>query len=177
MRVGKFSKVGYEQFAEAMRANDPLVNEEKIRALYDGIKLPRRSTTGSAGYDFFLPDRLVMVPGDSVTIPTGIKVYLDEGWWLGIFPRSGLGFKYKLQIYNTVGVIDADYINAKNEGHIFIKLYNDSKEGKTVDLDAGGAFAQGVFIPFGITYNDDADGTRNGGLGSTDAKEGIGREE
>ena len=167
IRVGKFCKVSYEQFAEAMRANNPLVNEDKIRGLYDGIKLPRRSTTGSAGYDFFLPDRLVMAPGDSVTIPTGIKVYLDEGWWLGIFPRSGLGFKYKLQIYNTVGVIDADYINAKNEGHIFIKLYNDSKEGKTVELDAGSAFAQGIFIPFGITYDDDADGVRIGGLGST----------
>lgn len=167
MHVGKFSKVSYEQFAGAMQANSLHIDEGKIRKLYDNLKLPRRSTIGSAGYDFFLPDRLVMAPGDSVTIPTGIKVYLDEGWWLGIFPRSGLGFKYKLQIYNTVGVIDADYINAKNEGHIFIKLYNDGKEGKTVELDTGSAFAQGIFIPFGITYDDDADGVRTGGLGST----------
>ena len=84
-----------------------------------------------------------------------------------IFPRSGLGFKYRLQLNNTVGVIDSDYYFSGNEGHIFIKMTNDSNEGKTLTLQAGDCFAQGIFMPFGITADDDADGVRDGGFGST----------
>ena len=85
----------------------------------------------------------------------------------GLYPRSGLGFKYRLQMNNTVGIIDSDYYNSDNEGHIFIKMTNDTNEGKKVEVAQGTGFAQGIFIEYGITVDDEAAGIRNGGLGST----------
>ena len=84
-----------------------------------------------------------------------------------LFPRSGLGFKYRLQLNNTVGIIDSDYYYSDNEGHIFEKITNDSNENKVVEIQAGMGFSQGIFVPFGITIDDEADGIRNGGFGST----------
>ena len=103
-------------------------------------------------------------------MPTGIRVKIDEGWWLGCLPRSGLGFKYRMQLNNTMGVIDSDYYHSDNEGHIFAKITNDSNEGKELEIKAGDGFLQAIFIPYGITYSDNADGVRNGGMGSTDTK-------
>jgi dUTP pyrophosphatase len=97
---------------------------------------------------------------------------MNEGWVLAVFPRSSLGFKYRLQLNNTVGIIDSDYFFSDNEGHIFIKLTNDTKEDKTVELSEGAGFAQGIFFPFGITEDDDCSEQRNGGFGSTDSKRG-----
>ncbi|MBQ5648639.1 MAG: deoxyuridine 5'-triphosphate nucleotidohydrolase, partial [Clostridia bacterium] len=102
-----------------------------------------------------------------VKIPTGIRVKMEDGWVLKIYPRSGLGFKYRVQLNNTVGIIDSDYYYAANDGHIFIKITNDSNEGKTLTLNRGDAFAQGIFVEYGITLDDDADGVREGGFGST----------
>ena len=90
--------------------------------------------------------------------------------FLAIYPRSGLGFKYKLQLWNGVAIIDSDYYNSDNEGHIFIKLYNDSPEGKTLLVEQGEAFAQGIIQQYFLTENDDARGVRNGGFGSTTGK-------
>ena len=92
---------------------------------------------------------------------------MNEDWVLCIYPRSGLGFKFRLQLNNTVGIIDSDYFYSDNEGHIFIKITNDSREGKTVELKTGDGFAQGIFMPYGITVDDETDGIRNGGFGST----------
>ena len=92
---------------------------------------------------------------------------MEEDWVLSLYPRSGLGFKYRLQLNNTVGIIDSDYYYSDNEGHIFAKLTNDSNEGKALSLNAGDGFMQGIFLPYGITEDDAADGTRNGGFGST----------
>ena len=131
--------------------------------------LPRRATAGSAGYDFFSPLSFSLAPGSCVRIPTGVRARIDDGWVLMLFPRSGLGFKYRLQLNNTVGVVDADYFGARNEGHIFIKLTNAGD--RTVSVGAGEAFAQGIFLPFGLTDDDDARGERTGGFGST----GIGQ--
>ena len=129
--------------------------------------LPRRATAGSAGYDFFSPLSFSLAPGSCVRIPTGVRARIDDGWVLMLFPRSGLGFKYRLQLNNTVGVVDADYFGARNEGHIFIKLTNAGD--RTVSVGAGEAFAQGIFLPFGLTDDDDARGERTGGFGSTGA--------
>lgn len=163
-RVGQFSKVSYHQFYEAM---SEVLDSEDIQSIYDGIKLPARATKGSAGYDFYSPIPIKLAPGESVKIPSGIRALIDEGWWLGCLPRSGLGFKFRLQLNNTMGVIDSDYSNSDNEGHIFFKITNDSKEGKTLEIHAGDAFAQAIFLPYGITYDDAAAGVRNGGFGST----------
>ena len=131
--------------------------------------LPRRATAGSAGYDFFSPLSFSLAPGSCVRIPTGVRARIDDGWVLMLFPRSGLGFKYRLQLNNTVGVVDADYFGARNEGHIFIKLTNAGD--RTVSVGAGEAFAQGIFLPFGLTDDDDARGERTGGFGSTGRRE------
>ena len=95
---------------------------------------------------------------------------MAEDWVLCLYPRSGLGFKYRLQLNNTVGIIDSDYFYSDNEGHMFMKLTNDSKEGKTLELGQGEGMVQGIFMQYGITEDDDADGVRNGGFGSTTGK-------
>ncbi len=138
-----------------------------IREIYEGILLPKRATLGSAGYDFYSPLTFTLKPGEEIKIPTGIRVKIEEGWVLKCYPRSGLGFKYRLQMNNTVGIIDSDYYYSDNEGHIFCKLTNDSKEGKSVTIEKGMGFMQGIFVEFGITIDDDVDAVRNGGLGST----------
>ena len=135
---------------------------------YGDIKLPRRATVGSAGYDFFAPYDLTLDPNQTVTVPTGIRVKMDEGWVLMLFPRSGLGFKYRLTFDNTVGIIDSDYYFSDNEGHIYIKLTNGEKP---LSIKKGEAFAQGVFVPYGVTVDDNTASTRNGGFGSTDRTE------
>ena len=165
-RIAKFEKVSPEQFAAAWQATFGCDGS----ALYDTIKLPRRATSGSAGYDFCTPIGITLAPGETAKIPTGVRAWMEDGWVLKIYPRSGLGFKYRLQLNNTVGIIDSDYYRAANEGHIFIKITNDSNEGKTLTLEAGDAFAQGVFLEYGITLDDDADGVREGGFGSTSKK-------
>lgn len=165
-RIGQFEKVSFEQFEEAWEKLF-VDTKEEIRAIYDSIKLPVRATNGSAGYDFFTPIALTIEPQRTVLIPTGVRVKIENGWFLAITPKSGLGFKYRLQLDNTIGVIDSDYYYSDNEGHIFIKMTNDGNEGKVIELKAGASVCQGIFLPFGITYDDNATGIRNGGLGST----------
>lgn len=168
-RVGEFEKVSFKQFYDAMADGfyDVLPNENEIRDVWENIVLPQRATSGSAGYDFKSPFHFILQPGQTIKIPTGIRVKIDDGWWLGCLPRSGLGFKYRLQLNNTMGVIDSDYYYSDNEGHIFAKITNDSNEGKAIEIRAGEGFMQAIFIPYGITYSDSADGVRNGGMGST----------
>ena len=164
-RIAEFQKVSFEQFAGAMKG---IYGESsELERVYAEIALPRRATAGSAGYDFRSTVSVTLAPGETAMIPTGIRVKIDGGWALLLFPRSGLGFRYRLQLNNTVGVIDSDYYGSDNEGHIFIKVTNDSNEGKACVIERGSAFAQGIFMPFGITADDDASEIRNGGFGST----------
>jgi dUTP pyrophosphatase len=141
--------------------------DEEIEAIYKNIILPKRATKGSAGYDFFMPFDLTLKPGETTKIPTGIRCCMDEGWVLKLYPRSSLGFKYRLQLDNTVGIIDSDYYFSDNEGHIMSKITNDGHSGKEVELKAGTGFMQGIFVEFGVTFDDDAQEARNGGFGST----------
>lgn len=160
-RVAKFYKVSKDQFFGAMADNHWFLAE----SAYDELELPRRATAGSAGYDFFAPMNIRLKPGKSVTIPTGICCEMNPDCTLFILPRSGLGFKYQLAISNTLGLIDSDYFYSDNEGHIMIKLVN--RGDKEINIPAGKGFAQGVFMQYGITVDDDCDGVRNGGFGST----------
>ena len=132
-KIAQFYKVSKTEFLKSG-------GEEE----YLNISLPKRATSGSAGYDFFAPKEYTLLPGETVKIPTGIRVKIDDGWVLTIFPRSSLGFKYKLRLDNTVGIIDSDYYYAENEGHIFIKLTNCGD--KPLTIEKGKAFAQGVFL-------------------------------
>ena len=122
---------------------------------------------GSAGYDFVIPFNVVIKPGYTCLVLTGIRCKMDEGWVLNIYPRSGLGFKYRCQLDNTVGIIDQDYYYSSNMGHIMIKITNDGKEGKTLNIKAGERMCQGIFEEFGITKDDEVSTIRDGGFGST----------
>ena len=166
-RIAEFSKVSFEQFLKDWQDIYPEDDEIVVEEIYNCIKLPQRATSGSAGYDFFLPVAITLNPDETLLIPTGIRAKIDEGWVLQIFPRSGLGFKHRIQLDNTVGIIDSDYFYADNEGHIKIKLTNDSKDFSICDVEEGKGFAQGIFLPYGITLDDNADGIRKGGFGST----------
>lgn len=161
-RIAQFMKVSPAQFAADWTFAEPNP--------YDEIVLPQRGTAGSAGYDFYSPLDFTLEPGQFIKIPTGIRARIDEGWVLTIYPRSSQGFKYRLQLYNSVGVIDSDYFNAANEGHIQIKIVNANSEGKVLTVRRGEAFAQGVFLPYGITTDDAASAVRTGGFGSTDRR-------
>lgn len=163
-RIAQFLKVSREQLERDFAAALPGA------AVPEEIRLPRRATSGSAGYDFFSPVGFELRPGETILLPTGVRARMDEGWALMLYPRSGLGFKFRLQLNNTVGVIDSDYFGAKNEGHIMLKLTNDSNEGRTLTVQPGDAVAQGVFTPYGITVDDEVSGLREGGFGSTDGK-------
>ncbi len=166
METAKFYKVSYEQFESAM-LDDFSLRQDEIKTIYDQLKLPKRATKGSAGYDFYTPVSFQLKPGETIKIPTGIRCEMNPRWVLMIYPRSGLGFKFRLQLNNTVGVIDSDYFYSDNEGHIFIKITNDSNEGKTVEVQGGQGFAQGIFMQYGIVEDDDTVEERNGGFGST----------
>ena len=166
-KIAKFEKVSFSQYLKDFKNTFEDFDEEEIKIIYDRITLPKRATKGSAGYDIYTPFSFKLVPGESIKIPTGIKVKIEDGWVLQIFPRSGLGFKYRLQLDNTVGIIDSDYYGALNEGHIFCKITNDTYEEKCVEVLYNQAFAQGIFLPFGITVDDEADEVRTGGFGST----------
>ena len=166
-RIAKFEKVSFEQFKEGYLDAIGKDTDEKIQEVYEAIKLPKRATKGSAGYDFYAPVALTLTPGETVKVPTGIRVQMEENWVLQCYPRSGLGFKFRLQLNNTVGIIDSDYYDSDNEGHIFAKLTNDTNEGKTVEIAAGTGFMQGIFMEYGITVDDEVEEIRNGGFGST----------
>ncbi len=153
-RIAKFERVSQSQFACSSSA------------VYGDIILPKRATKGSAGYDFFAPESFSLNPGESVKIATGVRVNIDEGWVLKIYPRSSLGFKYRLTLNNTVGIIDSDYYYAENEGHIFIKMTNCGDTPLSVEKSK--AFAQGIFVEYGITVDDECENERTGGFGSTD---------
>lgn len=167
-KIAKFEKVTWEQFYKDWVDTFPTfgdVDETRIKQIYCRIDTPKRATKGSAGYDFYAPITFTLQPGETIKIPTGIRCKMDEGWVLMGFPRSGLGFKYRLRLNNTVAVIDCDYAYSDNEGHIFIKMTNEGN--KKLEVNEGNGFVQGIFLPFGVTEDDDVTEVRNGGFGST----------
>ena len=161
----RFEKISFTRFVSDFASAAPV--GMTAQSLYDALCLPERATKHSAGYDFFAPFPISLAPGEFMTVPTGIRAILDDDKFLAIYPRSGLGFKYRLQLFNTVGIIDADYAQSDNEGHIFVKIMNSSPEGKTVEIKQGEAFCQGIIQQYFLVDGDNASNTRNGGLGST----------
>lgn len=171
----KFEKVSYDEWHRAyisiMSNIIPMPTDDAINDIYRNIILPKQQTTGAAGMDFYCPFDVHILPHQNQVIPTGIRwkaigdFYKDTA--LLIFPRSSLGFKYGIHLINTIGVIDTDYYNANNEGHIIISLYNPSNE--TVEIKKGDRFVQGIVIDIMICEGAEADkdNIRIGGFGST----------
>lgn len=166
-KVAKYEKVSLKQFINDWINTFGNKSNEIITEIYNDIKLPQRATKGSAGYDFFSPIDFTLRPNCTIKIPTGIRCNMEPDWVLSCYPRSGLGFKYRLQLNNTVGIIDSDYYDSDNEGHIFMKLTNDTNEAKILKIGKGDGIAQGIFMEYGVTYDDNVSDIRNGGFGST----------
>ena len=175
-RVAKFEKVSYKQFEKDYLDTFGLAGDDtskrlrqEIESMYYGLELPTRATKFSAGFDIRTPFSFTLKPGEVIKIPTGIKCHMNTDYVLMIYPRSGLGFKYQCNLVNGTGIIDCDFINSDNEGHIFIKLVN--RGDKEFSVTSNAAIAQGIFLEYGITEDDHVEATRNGGFGSTGKNE------
>ncbi|MBQ8616505.1 MAG: dUTP diphosphatase [Clostridia bacterium] len=156
MTIARFEHISEKQYAA--------VKMDGALSLAD-IALPRRATSGSAGYDFICPAEVTLQPSEAATVMTGVRAVMQPGWVLMIFPRSGLGFKHQVHLANTVGVIDSDYANAPNEGHIMVRIVNGGDH--PVTIARGDRFCQGVFLPYGLAEEAEVLSDRSGGLGST----------
>ena len=167
----KFYKVSLEEFTKNNKIEkwDTQGNKKEegfdAKKAYDNILLPKRATKSSAGYDLFSPIDFILKSGESIKIPLGIRSEMDDNVFLMIVPRSGLGFKYKLQLYNTCGIIDSDYYYSDNEGHIFVKFKNEGFQ--DLEVKTGDGICQGIFLNYLTTEDDATTEIRNGGLGST----------
>lgn len=129
-------------------------------------KLPERSTAVSAGYDFFNPERVRIEPNEIKYVKTGIKAAFPEGEMLMLCNRSSNPKKKGLVLANGVGIVDSDYYNnPDNEGEIAFAFMNINRY--IVEIDAGEKLGQGIFVKFGIVDDDNAEGIRTGGFGST----------
>ncbi|MBR2808967.1 MAG: deoxyuridine 5'-triphosphate nucleotidohydrolase [Erysipelotrichaceae bacterium] len=153
----EFLKVSFDQYGQYGSKEN-----------YDDIIMPKRASVNSAGYDFYLPENIEIQPHQAIRIATGIRVRMQADQVLLLVIRSSLGFKYQLALSNTIGVIDSDYFNAENEGHILVSLLNHSE--KVVTLDKGKAFVQGIFVSYDITKDDQVETIRTGGIGSSDLR-------
>ena len=171
LRVAEFHKESYDQFRKDWldtfcEPNDEELRDERtIADAYDTLSLPTRSTSGSADYDFFSPLNFILDSDEDIIIPTGIRVKMLLGFKLAFYPRSGLVSKYFLRIANTIPQIDSDYFNSSNEGHIFLRIRNEGKN--RVVIHKGDRFIQASIEVHGITIDDNVNGVRNGGFGST----------
>lgn len=164
-RIAKFEKISERQFQEDFQTINPDLSEQRIKEIYENIMLPVRGTSASAAYDFAIPYDVIIKSKKSIRILTGIRCRMDESYCLYIIPRSSMGIKMHLQLDNTVGLIDADYYQTDNEGHIQLFFHNDSDN--PIYLEAGIRIAQGSFLPYGITVDDNVSEKRTGGFGST----------
>ena len=99
-KIAKFEKVSYNQFKNDFMDSFPQKKKKEVEEIYHSIQLPKRATKGSAGYDFYSPIDFELKPRQTIKIPTGIRVHIENGWVLGLYPRSGLGFKYRLQRFH-----------------------------------------------------------------------------
>ena len=171
--MSHFEKVTFERWKADCGIKG--LPDKELKKWFDAIRLPKQATAGSAGCDFFMPFNLNFEAGSKFRIATGVRWVTDADseddrkTVLLIVPRSGLGFRYGIRLSNTVGVIDADYCDADNEGHIVISLENPSET--TLELPEGKAFAQGIAVRYEIPEGAASEEGRKGGFGSTDKKE------
>ncbi len=163
----RFEKITAEQYIEdRQKRSSSALDGPSLLQEYDAIQLPQRGTLDSAGYDIRTPFGFALWPGQSLVVPTGLRALMEPDMWLGLYIRSSLGFKYGIRLVNSTAVIDADYAGAANQGHLMVGIYNGGS--KVVRLEAGDAFAQGIFQKYYITEDDSPKNqVRVGGFGST----------
>ena len=201
----RFEKVSLKQFIQDCAGF--CTNEYALEQAYYQIKLPEAKTLDSAGFDFYAPFHIDIYSDSKVRIPTGIRWICEDeelvqygtrfGFYLQLVPRSSLGCKYRLQLSNTVGIIDADYWKSDNGGHILVDIYrpsmlevvtswytndengilnmvsfpkrgHDAFDNEVLTIEAGSAFVQGIIQPYVKLPEYTRKEVRNGGFGSTD---------
>jgi len=163
----KFEVVDYTTFFRDSIKADSKLTPDIIEKAYSEVEIPTRKTSGSAGYDFICPYDILLAPGGVAKIPTGIKAQMDKDVVLLMFVRSSIGINRRMAFPNGTAVIDSDYYgNPDNEGDIMLVLVNNNEY--DVKVFAGERVAQGVFVNYLLTDDDASDGTRTGGIGSTD---------
>jgi len=159
---------GFEEVVTAFRtAFETFTDEKKGKHKFPiAIKLPTRSDPRSAGYDFYVPKDIRLLPMQKTIVSTDVKAYMQQDEVLQLYIRSSLAIKSGLMLSNNVGIVDSSYYsNEGNDGNIGISLVNTT--GLTVELKAGDRFAQGIFIKYLIADEDTAEGVRTGGFGSS----------
>ena len=134
-----------------------------------GIHIPERKTKYSAGYDVEAAEDVVIPsykPGIKPTlIPTGLKAYCQNDEWYMLVNRSS-GPKKGFVMANSIGVIDADYYgNESNDGHFYFQYFN--FQDHDIEVKKGDIIGQVIFQKYLKTDNDNAEGERTGGFGST----------
>ena len=134
------------------------------------INLPERKTKYSAGYDIEAAEDVIIPSFKKGTNPTlvktGLKAYMGDNEYLMLANRSSNPKKKGLILANSVGIIDKDYYeNEDNDGHFMFAFYNIKEE--DIVIKKGEIVGQAIFMPFLIADNDEAQGTRKGGFGST----------
>ena len=155
------------RYSGHFRGFRPVADEHKKSPSVE-VQLPTRGSSKSAGYDFYSPEEVILLPGEQKLIWTDIKAYMLDDEVLEIYPRSSVGIKKSIQLANTVGIIDSDYFgNRYNDGNIGICLYNRSEVLQIIE--AGERFAQGVFKKYLVADDDNTTSSRQGGIGSTGA--------
>lgn len=146
-----------------------MIKFEKVSRIEEELKLPERSTSNSAGYDFFNPEEVEIQPNQIKYVKTGVKSQFPEDRMLVLCNRSSNPKKKGLVLVNGVGIVDSDYYNnLDNEGEIAFAFMNITSE--PVVLQPGEKLGQGIFVKFDVTADDCASnpcGTRVGGFGST----------
>lgn len=158
-RIARFEKVSFDEYAASRKGIDRDIAFQE----WKDIRLPERATSGSAGYDFFIPMKQFFRPETNTFFPTGIRCLMNPGLVLILCPKSGLGNKYGMRLTNTIGVVDSDYAFSDNEGHIMVGI----STSRQFDLDPGSKFLQGILIPYSVCDGDTTAAVRNGGFGST----------
>ena len=139
---------------------------EKVSYSDLGI-LPTRADDGSAGYDFYTHEKIILPPKTMIKVNTFIKASMEKDEVLLLFVRSSIGIKKNIMLCNGTGVIDSTYYNNEdNEGNIICALYNYGDTEQTID--AGDRIVQGVFVKYLTAENDYVTNSkRKGGVGSS----------
>lgn len=156
----------HKQSAPTVDCDTKIILDDGTFFYIKEIKLPTRSDPRSAGYDFYSPAKLTILPHNKIVLFTDVKAYMQNDEILEIYIRSSLATKKGLMLSNNVGIIDSSYYNNPgNDGNIGIALVNTS--GKTVEINEGERVAQGIFKKYLVADNDESSGTRSGGFGSS----------
>lgn len=164
----RFEKISFDAWKDFWNKSDAYFSDWELKEMYDNIQLPKASTPYAAGHDFYSPATVILGENSKCLLPTGVRWITEDderNTFLAIVPRSGLGTKYGMRLTNTVGIVDADYYFASNEGHIMASISTE----KELHINAGDRFMQGIVVPY-LRCGEASNTTRSGGFGSTGVK-------